>query len=63
MPVRTIKTSKNGAKGASASFLRQLKKKIVSVLGRHSDRVLIVYEKEGANIYYEPDTLRRSPRT
>jgi hypothetical protein len=54
MPVLTIKTNKLGAQRASASFARQIKKKIVSVLARGSDRVLIVYEKEGANIYYEP---------
>ena len=62
MPVLTIRTKKPGARGAKATVARQVKKKIVSVLKRCNDRVLIVYEKEGANIYYEA-TLPRTPRT
>jgi hypothetical protein len=62
MPVLTIRANKLGAQKANASFARQVKKKIVSALARCSDRVLIVYEKEGANIYYEAGTLRRRPR-
>ena len=62
VPVLTIRTKKPSARGAKATVARQVKKKIVSVLERCSDRVLIVYEKEGANIYYEA-TLPRTPRT
>ena len=53
VPMLTIRTRKPSARGAKETVARQIKKKIVSVLERSSDRVLIVYEKEGANIYYE----------
>jgi hypothetical protein len=61
VPVLTIKTKKPGARGAKGTMARQVKKKIISALERCSDRVLIVYEKEGANIYYEA-ALPRTPR-
>lgn len=62
MPVLTIKANKVASPNARASFARQVKKKIVSVLSRGTNRVLIVYEKKGASIYYEAGALRRTPR-
>ncbi len=58
----TIKTKKPEALGQADSFLREVRKRASGILASKGDRVLVVFGKKEASIYYERNALPRGPR-